>query len=67
MREGKTVDRERLEVVVDHAYHHRRPLFWTSNLQPEQLDSAYGKRFTSRLLGLAPAIRLPHDLKDLRR
>lgn len=67
IRESKGMDREILEVMVDTAYHHSRSLFWTSNMGPEELEDAYGGRFASRLLGLAPAIRLPRQMPDLRR
>lgn len=58
--------RERLHVVLQARTVHRRAVCWTTNLSGEELVARCGKPIISRLLGLAPAARIP-DLPDRRR
>jgi DNA replication protein DnaC len=53
-----------LRVILDERYRNGRPLFWTSNLQPEEMDRVYGARTMSRLLSAWPPKRV--EGKDLR-
>jgi DNA replication protein DnaC len=54
-----------LDRIVDTRARNALPIWWTANVGPTQLVARYGAAFTSRLLGVAPAIELP-TLEDLR-
>lgn len=43
-----------LRVILDERYRNGRPVFWTSNLSPEEMDRVYGARTMSRLLSTWP-------------
>ena len=50
--------------VLDTRYRFDLPIFWTSNLEPEQLIGKYGSRLMSRLFEVSPFVRV--DSKDQR-
>lgn len=50
--------------VLDTRYRFGLPIFWTSNLEPEQLIGKYGSRLMSRLFEVSPFIKV--DSKDQR-
>ena len=50
--------------VLDTRYRFELPIFWTSNLEPEQLIGKYGSRLMSRLFEVSPFVRV--DSKDQR-
>lgn len=54
-----------LDRIIDIRSRERLPIWWTSNLAPEELMAFYGSAMVSRLIGLAPATELP-ALRDLR-
>jgi DNA replication protein DnaC len=64
---------EQLELLIDTAYNHECRFFWTSEYPTASKDGnektlrkLYSYRLVSRLTGLAPPIRLPEDMPDLR-
>lgn len=56
---------ERLTMIVDERHKNGRPTIVTTNLKPDQLNSAVGERVTSRLTAGATILRAGGD--DLRR
>lgn len=53
-----------LSEILDARYRSSRPVYWTSNLSPEDLPARYGSRLASRLLSAWPPFRV--DGPDLR-
>lgn len=64
----KAYVQEQLELLVDVAYNWEARVFWTSNHSFEALadERLYGYRMMSRMAGLAPDLKLPEELPDLR-
>lgn len=54
-----------LDLVIDHRYNEMLPIWYTSNLNPDELVERYGSRMFSRLIGHNPAVIAP-DGPDLR-
>jgi DNA replication protein DnaC len=52
--------------ILEARYKAQRAILWTSNLSKVELQSRYGSRLMSRLMGMAPALEVSADLPDRR-
>lgn len=47
-----------IKVILDHRYREQLPVFWSSNLGPDQLSAIYGARTVSRMIQAWPPVML---------
>ena len=59
--------KEQLYIVINDRYNWKRPVMFTSNLEPSEINKHYGDRFTSRLVEMTEIIRLGGEDRRLQK